>query len=224
MGTRRRFLVGWCAVAVLATVALFQTSACFAQTRINDKDMENLMRNLTEDAKNFHQSFDKAVSKSAIRKTSQEKDAKNLADNFARQAEELAKNFKKTHKADAAVPPLVDNAGKIDRLVYQLNLGTQTTVAWESARSALHQVAAAYGVQEPYLQGADQASATAIGSCNASVGKKEAQRLVEECLKVSPATHPPCNAQNSCALITDEIRRGCGMIGAGAPGFCGEFR
>ncbi len=44
---------------------------------------------------------------------------------------------------------------------------------------------------------------------------------VRECLRVSPATHPPCNAHNPCAVITAEIRRGCALLGEGIrPRFC----
>lgn len=61
-------------------------------------------------------------------------------------------------------------------------------------------------------------------SCNQSAGPAKAHVLVEQCLNVSPATHPPCNAANSCALIKDEIRRGCGMLGKDAPAFCVPYR
>jgi peptide methionine sulfoxide reductase MsrB len=59
-------------------------------------------------------------------------------------------------------------------------------------------------------------------SCAKSVGKQVANELVRRCLQVTPATHPPCNAQNSCRLIEDEIQRGCGLLGEKAPAFCGE--
>jgi hypothetical protein len=61
-------------------------------------------------------------------------------------------------------------------------------------------------------------------SCLVSVGTKRSVELVRECVQVSPATHPPCNAQNACSLVVDEIRRGCGMLGQDAPGFCAEYR
>ncbi len=44
-------------------------------------------------------------------------------------------------------------------------------------------------------------------SCTAEIGPEAAARLVKECRSMSPATRPPCNARNSCALIRDEIRR-----------------
>jgi hypothetical protein len=63
-------------------------------------------------------------------------------------------------------------------------------------------------------------SAIAVEACDKTAGQQEARRYVEQCLKVSPATHPPCNTANSCALIRDEIQRGCALLGADAPEFC----
>jgi hypothetical protein len=59
-------------------------------------------------------------------------------------------------------------------------------------------------------------------SCEKTVGKQVADELVRQCLQVSPTTHAPCKAQNSCKLMEDEIQRGCGLLGASAPAFCGE--
>lgn|GEM_PF-2459620 len=59
-----------------------------------------------------------------------------------------------------------------------------------------------------------------IQSCADDRGAAAAAALVRQCIQVSGATHPPCNAQNSCAMIEGEIRRGCGMLGAAKPAFC----
>ncbi len=66
--------------------------------------------------------------------------------------------------------------------------------------------------------------AVAETACSRSAGPAQARRLVEQCLNVSPATHPPCNAANTCALIEDEIRRGCTFLGSDAPAFCTPYR
>lgn len=60
-------------------------------------------------------------------------------------------------------------------------------------------------------------------SCRAEVGEDEAQTYVDQCLEVSPATRPPCNAENACELIWNEIARGCAMLGEDAPGFCEDY-
>lgn len=49
-------------------------------------------------------------------------------------------------------------------------------------------------------------------SCAAEIGAAAADRLVGICRNVSPATHPPCNAANSCAMIEDEIARSCALF------------
>ncbi|GAW42100.1 hypothetical protein SH203_02514 [Brevundimonas sp. SH203] len=45
--------------------------------------------------------------------------------------------------------------------------------------------------------------------CRDAIGASAAARLVERCIQVSPATHPPCNAANPCDLIQGEIDRSC---------------
>ena len=59
-------------------------------------------------------------------------------------------------------------------------------------------------------------------TCTDQVGAAAATRLAERCTMVSPASHPPCNPENACALIQDEIDRSCAMYGPGEakPGEC----
>jgi len=52
-------------------------------------------------------------------------------------------------------------------------------------------------------------AAAAPSSCRDEVGPAKARTYVAQCLAISPATHPPCNAGNPCARIIDEIVRGC---------------
>ncbi len=59
--------------------------------------------------------------------------------------------------------------------------------------------------------------------CRETAGAAKAKTLVKQCLEVSPATHPPCNAANACSLIVDEITRGCAMIEKDAPAFCAQY-
>ncbi|KQU58069.1 hypothetical protein ASG67_17200 [Sphingomonas sp. Leaf339] len=54
-------------------------------------------------------------------------------------------------------------------------------------------------------------------SCSAEIGATAAARRVAICRNVSPATHPPCNAVNSCAMIEDEIARSCALFNGDGP-------
>jgi hypothetical protein len=215
----------WVGLLVVLVLGVGLGRPAAAQGRLSDKDLRSLLQNLKDDAQPFRQSFANALKQSTIRKTSKEKDARMLADSFAKQANSALETFKQNQKAEQAVTEMVHTATQIDPLVYSLQLDAATTSQWEKLRGELHQIAQAYGITEPYLapQGPSAALSTK-GTCLNAVGVERSRQLVNECLQVSPATHPPCNAQNACSLIVDEIKRGCGLIGQGAPGFCAEYR
>lgn len=48
-------------------------------------------------------------------------------------------------------------------------------------------------------------------SCLDERGQDAAQALADRCRQVSPATRPPCNTANPCALIQAEIDRSCAL-------------
>lgn len=62
------------------------------------------------------------------------------------------------------------------------------------------------------------------GTCKQALGAVKAQTLVNRCLEVSGSTRPPCNVENSCRLMMDEIKYGCEQIGAAAPQYCKEYK
>jgi sulfite reductase alpha subunit-like flavoprotein len=202
-------------------------NGAMAQGRLNDKDLQRLMVNLKDDTQAFRKSFSSGLKKSSIRGTSQEKEAQGLADTFAKQASSALDTFKRSRKAEQDVTALVNTAAQIDPRVYSLQLNPQITAQWQRLRNELHQVAQAFGVPESYLAAQTASSETApstTGTCLNAVGIERSRQLVNECLQVSPSTHSPCNAHNACSMIVDEIKRGCALIGQGAPGFCGEYR
>lgn len=59
-------------------------------------------------------------------------------------------------------------------------------------------------------------------SCASQLGRQRAELLARQCRLVSPATRPPCNAANSCALVVGEMERGCAMLEGESyqPAFC----
>jgi lipoate-protein ligase A len=145
----RLFRNSLCGVVALAL--LFSGASAHAQ-RLNDKDLERMMKNLRDDSKDFRSAFAASIHKSSIRNTSQDKDARALAEQFEKQTDDLYKHFKGSKAADPYVWPVVRSAGELDRLVYSLELDSKTTLSWEKARSEIHQIATSYGVAEPYSQ------------------------------------------------------------------------
>ena len=210
---------------IVGFLLVLQPPTARAQKQVSDKDMDRMMKNLRYDTKNFRPLFDHALAKSTIRKTSQAKDAKNLVATFQNQVEDMLTTFKKNRNDGSAVSSAVNTAGQVDSLLRTVNLGPDVMSQWQKIQEELHPIAVSYGIQESYR--ADRTSGMAGDdsvSCLQSAGAVKANRLVSECLQVSPATHPPCNAQNACSLIISEIRRGCSMLSQGAPGFCADYQ
>ena len=77
----------------------------------------------------------------------------------------------------------------------------------------------AYGVRTGALTAGPN---TPYTPCRDTVGAKQAAVYVKQCLQVATATHPPCNAENSCELIISHNIDRCGFLGDGneVPKFC----
>jgi len=216
-------------VAVAGLVFALAAASTRAQGRLSDKDLANLMGNLKDDSKSFKSPFNKALKKSAIRKTSRQKEGENLADRLEKQTGEMHAQFKKTKRAESELAVVRNTAAQLDSTVSTLNLGPQVVSRWEKIESELQQISAAFGIHSSragYTRGATPSDSDPNAPpCDRAVGPEQAQRMVQECLAVSAATHPPCNVQNSCPLIIDEIKRGCASIQPrNAPSFCNEYR
>jgi uncharacterized protein YecT (DUF1311 family) len=77
----------------------------------------------------------------------------------------------------------------------------------------------------PAKPAAAQASQNDTRPCAQSAGKAKSDQYVSQCVQVSPATNPPCNGQNACSMMIDEIKRGCAMIGKdNPPTFCSAYK
>lgn len=204
--------------------ALALTGAPFAgaQGRLSDKDVEHMTDHLASDAKRFRPEFEKSLVKSSIFKTSREKEARRTAEQLEKKSDALARRFKKSKRADGNMQEIVALAQQIDRDVIELRLGKAVTSKWERIHSEVSQLAGAFGISEPFTR-TTAADPGGENSCAESAGTERARKLTEECIAVSPATRPPCNVQNPCSLIVDEIKRGCRLLGQTAPIFCQQY-
>jgi hypothetical protein len=118
----------------------------FAQTRMNDKDVEGIMRNLRDDTKKFRSSFHSAIGKSSIRKTSQEKDAKDLVARFEKQTDGMLDHSKDRKKAELELQAALSTAEHIDTVFADVSLGGKTASDWRKVRSELARLSDAFGI------------------------------------------------------------------------------
>ncbi|HEY4977955.1 MAG TPA: hypothetical protein VII25_02200 [Candidatus Acidoferrum sp.] len=130
------------AVALLLSLTSFSSAG--AQARLSDKDLAQRIQNLNNDSKKFQSSFNNSISKSSIRKTSQEKDAKKLADNFTKSTKSLLDYFKKTKKSDPYLQNTLDYASQLDKLQSSVQLDSTTASQWTRIRTQLNDIANAF--------------------------------------------------------------------------------
>jgi hypothetical protein len=102
---------------------LLPGSAGSAQTRMNDEDVERTMKNLKEDSQRFQSTFNSAISKSTVRKTSQEREYKNIVKTFRDQTEAMLNAFQDRKRADTTLPGVLDTAKRIDGVLRSVQLG-----------------------------------------------------------------------------------------------------
>ena len=119
-------------------IALLLVPASFAQDRMSDHDIENVMKNLKEDSKRFQSAFNSSIGHSTIRKTSQEKDAKGTVQTFRNQTEHMLDVFQDKHKADDTLPLVMATAKQVDGILGTVQLNGATMSTWAKCKSELH--------------------------------------------------------------------------------------
>ena len=135
----------------LLTIALLLSAGALstaAQDRLSDKDVANMMNNLKNDAKNFRSVWNHALSKSTIRKTSREKDARNLAAQFQNQTEGMLRQFQSNKTADQSLPLVQQTARSIERVKSDVSLGPVVDQQWIKIRTELDQIAQAFNSKQ----------------------------------------------------------------------------
>jgi hypothetical protein len=120
-----------------------------AQTRMTDKDVVNMMKNLVNDTKQFQSLFNSAISKSTIRKTSQEKDAKATVQSFRNQTVSMLQTFQSKKKADTTLPLVLDSSQKIDKWLADVPLNSSVTTQWGKVKAELSTLSVQFNIPAP---------------------------------------------------------------------------
>ena len=134
---------------ILPVLLLLGPGGMLAQQRLNDKDVEETMKNLNEDAEQFRSQFDSAVSKSTIRNTDQEKQAKALVEHFQKKTEDMVDEFKDTKKTHDDLLIVRNDANKIDKVLSGTHLDDpKLNTQWAKIKSELGMISGAFGIKE----------------------------------------------------------------------------
>ena len=139
-----RSVLSACAFTLLLLLG-FGSALATAQQRMSDKDVETGLKNLVDDSKKFRSSFNSAVGKSTIRKTSQEKDAKQLVEQFQKQAEGTLKQFQ-NDKTAPGMSALRSSADQIDHVLSTTAMGANVNEQWAKVKTELGALSGAFGM------------------------------------------------------------------------------
>jgi len=135
------------AVTTLISLA-FLCGALIAQTRVSDKDIEAMTKNLNQHAKKFVSAFNSGVGRPSIRKTSREKASKDLVKSFQQQTEVLMKNFKKNKAAGTEMHRVMETARQVRQLLDEVKLDATTMSAWNKTEELIGMLAKALELEK----------------------------------------------------------------------------
>lgn len=197
---------------------------------MSDRDLERLLRSLRDHSRLFQLSLESALKRGTISRTTRARNAEQLADSIERGSEALLHDFIRTKRGEDKLRSLQPPTQQMHTFVNTYKPSRQVAARWSRIEADLQQIRGAYATRTSTAKenaGGKSTNPVSSGSasCLQDTGEERATRLVDQCLEISPATHPPCSSANPCALIVDEIRRSCALLGARrAPAFCREYR
>jgi hypothetical protein len=120
--------------------------AAQAQSRLSDKDIDTSLKNLQDDTRHFRDTFNSALKKSIIRKTSQEKDAREMAKTFEAQLDSVCRLFKDKRRVDNRLSAVLASRDRIDSFLSSISLGDQTNSEWGKIKAELATLSRAFNM------------------------------------------------------------------------------
>jgi hypothetical protein len=114
--------------------------------RLSDHDIEALMKNLKQDAGKFQSSFNSSISKSAVRKTDQEKIYKDLVKSFVAQCDTMLSVFQSKHTADTTLPGVLTTGHQVDNIFIDYQLTGNARPDWNNCKAILIKLAAQFNI------------------------------------------------------------------------------
>ena len=137
--------------SVLCVCAALLVSTANAQVvgqpyRLNDKDVEKIIRRIEQQSDRFRASVDKSLDKSRFNGSNREDDINSFIKDFYEQTKHLRARFDKHHSATGDVEAVLDRAARIDDFMSRNRLSSKAQEDWSALKSNLDELAAAYNV------------------------------------------------------------------------------
>lgn len=138
-------------VSVFCVCAALFVSTANAQVvgqpyRLNDKDVEKIIKRIEQQSDRFRSSVDKSLDKSRFNGSNREDDINSFIKDFYEQTKHLRDRFDKHHSASGDVEAVLDRAVRIDDFMSRNRLSSKAQEDWSTLKGNLDELASAYNV------------------------------------------------------------------------------
>ncbi|HEU4509900.1 MAG TPA: hypothetical protein VFR78_16830 [Pyrinomonadaceae bacterium] len=146
MRIKTSFIALLFAITCLGTASLADAQVVGQPYRITDKEVEQILRRIDNQANNFRRSLDSALDRSRLDDTNREDDINAFIKNFNEQTERLRERFDDRKSVAADVEAVLNSAAAIDQFMRRQRLSERAQNDWSTLRGSLDELAQAYNV------------------------------------------------------------------------------
>jgi hypothetical protein len=138
-------------VSLLFLCSAFLVSSSVAQEigqpyRVNDKEVERIIRRIEQQSDRFRSSLDSALDKSRFNGSHREDDINSFVKAYYEQTKRLRDHFNHHNSAGADVQAVLDSAARIDEFMSRNRLSSRAEDDWVTLKHNLDELASVYNV------------------------------------------------------------------------------
>ena len=142
----RLFVISVFCVCSALLVSTAQAQVVGQPYRLDDKDVERIIKRIEQQSDRFRSSLDDALDESRFNGTNREDDINSFIKNYYEQTKRLRDRFDKHNSAAADVEAVLDTAARLDDFMRRNRLSSKAQNEWSTLRSNLDELASAYNV------------------------------------------------------------------------------
>ena len=179
----RLFVVSALCVCSALLVSTVQAQVVGQPYRLNDKEVEKIIKRIEQQSDNFRSSLDEALDKSRFNGTNREDDINSFIKDYYEQTKRLRDRFDKHNSASADVEAVLDRAARLDDFMRRNRLSSKAQDNWSTLKSNLDELASAYNVSwrwDGYSVAPSVVSpvGTTVGGVPYRVSDREVERIL----------------------------------------------
>jgi hypothetical protein len=114
--------------------------------RLNDKEVERIIKRIEQQSDRFRSSLDSALDKSRFNGSNREDDINSFVKDYYEQTKRLRNRFDHHQSTSADVEAVLDRAARIDNFMSRNRLSSKAQDDWSTLKSNLDELASAYNV------------------------------------------------------------------------------